>query len=106
MFNLMTQQRIRRENLDFRGTGGLSENNRTAGFLPAFCDTETGRTEPSRLADGMLAPIHLLCGVPSEWVVTRDATGTVSAVKPSIVAGFLQDGRFYTREEAARACRH
>jgi hypothetical protein len=37
MFNLMTQQCIRRDNHDFRGTGGLSENNRAAGFLPAFC---------------------------------------------------------------------
>jgi hypothetical protein len=54
----------------------------------------------------MLAPIHLLSGLPPEWVVTRDAAGGVSAVKPSIVAGFLRDGRFYTREEAARACRH
>jgi hypothetical protein len=54
----------------------------------------------------MLAPIHLLCGLPAEWVVSRDAAGGVSAVKPSIVAGFLRDGRFYTREEAARACRH
>jgi hypothetical protein len=106
MFNLMTQQRIRRENLDFQGTGGLSENNHASGFLPAFCDSETGRTELSRLADGMLAPIHLLSGLPPEWVVTRDAAGGVSAVKPSIVAGFLRDGRFYTREEAARACRH
>jgi hypothetical protein len=102
MFNLMTQQRIRRENYDFRGSGGLSQNNRAAGFLPAFCDMETGRTELSRLADGMLAPIHLLCGLPEDWVVTRDATGCVSAVKGSIVAGFLRDGRFYTREEAAQ----
>jgi hypothetical protein len=106
MFNLMTQQRIRWENHDFRRTGGVSENNRAAGFLPAFCDLETGRTEPSRLADGMLAPIHLLSGVPAEWVVTRDAAGGVSTVKSSILAGFLRDGRFYTREEAARACRH
>jgi hypothetical protein len=89
MFNLMTQQRLRRENRDFRGTGGLSQDNRAAGFIPAFCDMETGRTELSRLADGMLAPIHLLCGLPAEWVVSRDTAGAVSAVKPSIVAGFV-----------------
>jgi hypothetical protein len=43
MFNLMTQQRIRRDNHDFRGTGGLSENNRAAGFSRLSVDT-AGRT--------------------------------------------------------------
>jgi hypothetical protein len=54
----------------------------------------------------MLAPIHLLCGLPDEWVVTRDSAGCVSSVKASVVAGFLRDGRFYTRQQAAQACAH
>jgi hypothetical protein len=103
MLSLMTRRRIDQENQKFRDTGGVSRNNRGAGFHPAFCDMSTGRTELSRLAGGVPAPIHVLCGVPEEWVVARDAAGAVSAVKTSVVAGFLRDGRFYTREEAARA---
>jgi len=106
MLNLMTSQRIRRENKRFEGTGGVSQHHQGTGFVPAFCDTETGRTELSRFLGGMPAPIHLLCGVPDEWVVTRTAAGDVAAVKSSVVAGFLRDGRFYTRDEAARACAH
>jgi hypothetical protein len=106
MHTLMTRRRIRDENRAFRGTCGISQNNHSAGFLPAFCDLETGRTQLSRCAGGTPAPIHLLCGLPDEWVVARDAAGGVAAVKASVVAGFLRDGRFYTREEAARACAH
>jgi hypothetical protein len=103
---LLTNQRILRENRGFRGTGGLSQNNRGTGFLPAFRDLETGRVELSRRDDGVVAPIHLLDGLPEEWVVTHSAAGGVSAVKATVVAGFLREGRFYTREEAALACSH
>ncbi|MCG6861745.1 MAG: hypothetical protein LJE70_10775 [Chromatiaceae bacterium] len=99
----MTIQGIRRDNERFSGTGGVSENNRGTGFLPAFCDAETGRTELSRLPGGVPAPIHMLGGLPAEWVVRRDASGGVLAVKNTVVAGFLLDGRFYSREEAALA---
>jgi hypothetical protein len=44
----------------------------------------------------------MLDGLPTEWVVKRDPAGRVTAVKGSVVAGFLLGGRFYTREEAAR----
>ena len=92
MLSLMSIQRLRCENRRYRGTRGISQNNRGAGFLPAFCDMETGRTELSRLAGGRPAPIHLLCGLPDEWVATRDAGGTVLALKASVVAGFLRGG--------------
>lgn len=104
MSSAVTHWHLLCQNLKFRGTGGRSQANRGAGFTPAFLDEETGRTEPSRLPGGVPAPIHLLCGLPDEWVVTRDASGGVVAVKASIVAGFLRGGRFYSREEAALAC--
>ena len=103
MTDLMTSQRIPSENEHYRGTAALSHHNRDRGFRPAFRDTQTGRTELSSFAPGVPAPIHLLWGVPEEWVVARDRAGVVSEVKASVVAGFLRDGRFYTREEAARA---
>jgi hypothetical protein len=103
MNRMMTGERLKKENLAYGGTGGVSTGNRTAGFIPAFCDTATGRVEPSRLADGSLAPMHLLAGLPEEWVVARGEGDQVVAVKSTVVAGFLRLGAFYTRAEAALA---
>jgi hypothetical protein len=99
----MTPGRIKAQNRRFKGSGGVSQENRGGGFLPAFADTATGATYPSRFADGRPAPIHLLDGLPDEWVVARSANGRVTAVKDSVVAGFLRAGRFYTRAQAAEA---
>lgn len=103
MSDLMTSQRIRSENQKYRGTAALSQNNRDRGFRPAFCDMETGRVELSCFAPGVPAPIHLLWGLPDDWVLERDQSGVVSKVKASVAAGFVRDDRFYTREEAALA---
>ena len=103
MTYLMTHERINEENHRYHNTGGISEQNRSSGFAPAFRDDESGRAELSRFENGLPAPIHLLEGAPEAWVVERDLAGTVLALKPSIIAGFLRDGRFYTREEAATA---
>lgn len=80
----------------------VSTGNHTAGFIPAFRDSATG-VEPSRLPDGTQAPMHLLAGLPREWVVARDEGNEVLAVKATVVAGFLHAGLFYTREQAAQA---
>ena len=103
MYPLMTGERLRKENLAYEGTGGVSAGNRAARFIPAFCDTATGRVEPSRLADGRLAPMHLLVGLPPEWVIARGDGNEVLALKSTVIAGFLHAGTFYTRAEAAQA---
>ena len=103
MNRLLTSECLRKENLAYDGTGGVSAGNRTTGFIPAFRDNATGRVEPSRLADGALAPMHLLAGLPREWMVTRGDSNEVLAVKATVVAGFLHAGSFYTRDQAARA---
>lgn len=97
----LTRNRIRRENLAFAGTGGVSPENRCRRFAPAFRDDSTGRIELSRYANGGLAPMHLIDGLPVEWISDRDPDGRPSALKATIVAGFVRDGRFYTREQAA-----
>jgi len=97
----MTPEQLELETLVHVGTGGVSRENRHRGFLPAFFDSETGRSVLSRFADGRLAPVHLLDGVPAEWVVARDRAGRVRKVKASVIAGFVLDGWFYTREQAA-----
>lgn len=101
MQQLLTNSRLSRENLFFMGTGGVSLGNRCVGFLPAFFDTETGVSDLARFMDGRPAPCHLLDGVRREWVAKRDAEGRVMALKPSIVSGFLRNGSFYTRQQAA-----
>jgi len=99
----MCEHTLRQQNLAFAGTNGISINNRNRRFVPAFRDEETGRVEIARFADGKPAPAHLIVGLPLEWAVALTRDGTILAVKASITAGFVRDGEFYTREQAADA---
>ena len=69
--------------------------------MPAFRNEADGRVELARLADGRPAPMHLISALPQEWAVRCDGRGNVLELVEDIIAGFLRDGRFYTREEAA-----
>lgn len=104
MNQAFTRQVLRQQNNTFKNTGGVSEENRDDGFHPAFYDTQSERAEISRFLDGSPAPFHLLDGVPNEWVTERDCSGKVAAIKSSIIAGFIQNGLFYTREQASCLC--
>lgn len=101
MNQAMTLGTLQQENVAFRDTGGVSEENRSFGFRPGFIDRDTGVVYLSRYADGRPAPFHLLDGLPGELVVARTASGKVARVKDSITSGFLRGPRFYTRDEAA-----
>lgn len=103
MSTYLNEQRLQVENTVFAGTGGVSQRNRSSGFHPAFLDNETGVAVFSRWGDGSLAPMHVLEGLPKEWVVKTDTRGTVVAIKRSVVAGFIRQGQFYTRSQAAQA---
>lgn len=89
------------DNQRFAGTGGISQENRSYGFQPAFLDRETGAVYASCWNDGRPAPVHALAGLPDHLVLTRDSYGQVIAIKPSVIAGFIRWGAFYTREQAA-----
>lgn len=89
------------QNRRFHGTGGRSEENRDQGFRPAFLDTLDGTIHLSRFADGRLAPMHLLDGLPGELIRQRSASGRVLEVSQRLIAGFERDGLFYTRAQAA-----
>jgi hypothetical protein len=102
MRQAMTKQVLRIETLRFLGTGGISAGNQSDGFRPAFLDTDTDAVYLSRFSDGRPAPFHLLDGLPDELVPERNASGSVKAVKATIVSGFVRSGRFYSRQEAAR----
>src|SRR5688572_11318537 len=103
MARLLSNSALRKQNQTFKGTGGISEKNRSQGFIPAFYDSKSHQAHISRFANGTPAPIHILDGLPEEWIVKRDASGRVMAVKASVIAGFLYHDRFYTREQAAWA---
>jgi len=102
MKQILTSDDMTQESLAYRGTGGVSAENRAYGFLPAFLDREDGRIHLSCHADGKPAPVHQFDGLPPEWVVDRDQDGKPSAVKASVVVGFVRDGYFFTREQAAQ----
>lgn len=98
----LTNRVLHRENCAFRGRGGVSAENRSYGFRPAFLDSQTGVVYDSCHPDGKPAAVHLLDGLPQDLVLARNASGKVTAVKASVIAGFIHHGRFYDREEAAR----
>lgn len=102
MKQLLTNKRLEKENIRYQGSNGVSQQNRQSGFIPAFCDMLTGRTELSRFANGAVAPLHLLENLPQEWVEKKDSFGNVLAIKASVVAGFIKRGCFYTRKEAMK----
>jgi hypothetical protein len=98
-----THTDLRAQSDAYRGTGGCSEENGDFGFRPAFRDDDTGMVYRARFLDGNPAPFHVLDGLPNEVVVSRAESGRVTAVKGSLVSGFIRLGRFYTRDEAAAA---
>lgn len=101
--NALTRQVLDEHNRRFRDTGGRSPENRASGFVPAFQDTLKGTVYLSRFADGRLAPIHVFDGLPADAILERTPTRRVAKVKPSITAGFVRAGQFYSREQAAQA---
>ncbi|MDI3324140.1 hypothetical protein QKW35_07095 [Pontibacterium granulatum] len=94
--------RLTEENAQYSGTGGVSEGNTHAGFIPAFMDTATGQVELSRFSNGRIAPCHLLDGLPESWITCRDLRGRVQNIKSTVISGFVRLEQFFTREEAAR----
>ncbi|NVK41794.1 MAG: GAF domain-containing protein [Oceanospirillaceae bacterium] len=94
---------LQQQNEQYRGSGGVSDGNRSLGFRPAFYDMDTGQVHPSRFANGLEAPMHVLDGLPDDLVVVRLESGRVTAVKPGVVAGFVRNGHFFTRGQAALA---
>ncbi|MFH0341777.1 MAG: hypothetical protein ACHBNF_06515 [Chromatiales bacterium] len=77
----LTHKTLEDENRRYTGRGGISAENRSLGFLPAYRDSATGHIHLSRFADGRRAPIHLLEALPKRLTLRRDASGKVIALK-------------------------
>jgi len=99
----LDHQKLSVENVQFARTCGLSANNAHQDFVPAFRHEETGEVALARFADGRVAPMHLIINLPEEWATARNARGQISAVQECVIAGFVHDGQFFTRAEAAAA---
>jgi len=98
----LTGESLAKENRRFTGTGGISANNRTQGFIPAFLDRETDTVYRSCFPDGRPAPFHMLSGLPKELLETGGRTSNHCRIKRSVISGFVLDDVFYTREAAAQ----
>ena len=103
---ILSTRVLKQQNVLYGNTTGVSRKNRSEGFIPAYYDAISDVSIESRFADGRPAPVHVLDGLPEEWVAQRDQSGRVTKTRPGIVAGFLRNGRFYTREQAVYALSH
>ena len=82
------------------GNGDCGEELAALGFRPAYLDYSTLRIYPSRFGDGRPASTHVLDCLPDEVVVIRSPGGHVMATKMTLVAGYVREGYFYTRDKA------
>lgn len=101
MAQALTTETLATDNQMFAGTGGISQENQRFGFAPGFLDQETGAVYCSCWVDGSPAPFHALDGLPDHLVLARSSRGRITAIKSSVIAGFIRMGHFYTREQAA-----
>lgn len=92
------KNRLEYENELYANSGGISQNNANAHFIPAFKNIDTGEIALSRYSNGKTAPFHLMDGLPDTWVKTTNKT---TDLKASIISGFVRLGRFFDRQEAA-----
>ncbi len=97
------QAAVAQASFAFRGSCGESEVACRHAFVPAFRNSTDGCVEIAKLADGSPAAMHLISHLPGDWAARCDAQGNVLELKAGIEAGFVRDGQFYTRAEAAAA---
>ena len=102
MKSMLTADEVVQQSLAYRGTGGVSAENSEYGFRPAFLDRDSGRIHLSCDADGNPVSFHVFDGLPLECIVERDSEGRPCAVKASVIVGFVREGYFFTREQAAQ----
>lgn len=100
-FEDITSQVLTKQNQRFHGLGGVSRKNHAHGFKPAFCDMSTGNLYFSMYANGELAPIHLLDSLPEKLLAKCSESGKFRSTVETVVAGFVSEDQFFTREEAA-----
>src|SRR3569623_132294 len=97
-----TRDQLQHQAAVYLGTGGVSDANQQFGFKPAFLNRDSGECALSCDACGSPAAIHQFDGVPESWVALREASGRPVALKSSVVSGFMRNGQYFTRDQAAQ----
>ncbi len=92
----LTPNDLRIQNEEYLGTDGRSEENRHVDFVPVFMDRDTNIVYSSKFESGRTAPFYCIDGLP-ENAFTDDE---IPSLKPNVIAGFMREGKFFTRDEA------
>lgn len=100
-----TQEFVHKQSIPYLGTCGESATACEQRFVPAFRNHTDGQVELARLPNGKPAAMHLICGLPHAWARKLDDAGSVVELIDTVEAGFVRNGRFYTRAEAAACAR-
>lgn len=66
------------------------------GFIPVFRDLANDETHISTFSDGQFADMHILDNLPIDWVEDWDENGYALSLRPSVIAGYMRAGQFYT----------
>lgn len=66
------------------------------GFLPAFMDIKSKETHLSSYKNGKTAAVHILDGLPEDWIAEWGEDGRATTLKFGVVAGFMRAGIFYS----------
>lgn len=75
------------------------------GFVPAYMDMATFQVHMACDADGRTSLHHCPDGLHPSFVWARDVRGQAIVVKPTLRAGYVRGGFFYTLASTARALR-
>lgn len=90
---------LEKQQATYQKLSGMNISDLCVGLIPAFRDLSTDETHLSLSSDGQVSPIHLVEGLPLEWVREWDMKGYPKSLKPGIVAGFFRGEKFYTLEQ-------
>lgn len=101
----MTHQQALQQQSSYYRFNGAVFSDASFGFLPAFKNIHTQQTHLSTDADGNIAVMHLLDGLPSCWVDEKDDDGRPLTLHSGIVAGFMRNNEFFTLSEIIHAVR-
>ena len=96
---LISSTALEKQESTYRKISGMNMSDLCVGFIPAFRDMDTHETHLSVTQEGNISPIHLIEGLPLEWVTEWDIAGHAKTLKRSVIAGFFRGDQFFTLEQ-------
>lgn len=90
---------LEKQQKTYQKISGTNISDLCVGFIPAFRDLSTNETHLSITPEGRVSPIHLIDGLPLDWVTEWDLEGYPKSLKSGIIAGFFRGENFFTLEE-------